>query len=191
MVVCLRWYLIEVVDWRSCTAQVLFPPCLLKSIMISYLLIGLIKLIFMILVYLLQLWLIPWVSQFLFAFKVAPSKNSSSIESHFDHLKIGSNMSHDLYWSTYCAIMTGEGSAFVKVVSSIVGYKHCLCSFHVNQLAVRVSYYIYLCGYTFLCGYTVWFLMYFICVHFYVGSLYVIYILKSHVVIIAFYVLMD
>ena len=30
-------------------------------------------------------------------FMVAPSENSSSITSHHDHLKIGSNMSHDFY----------------------------------------------------------------------------------------------
>jgi len=52
-------------------------------------------------------------------FMVAPSENSSSIESHLDHLKIGSNPSHDLYGSTSCAIMTDERSTLVKVVSSI------------------------------------------------------------------------
>ena len=36
-------------------------------------------------------------------------------------------------------IMTGEGLAWVKVASNTDGYHHCLCSFHINQLAVRVS----------------------------------------------------
>ena len=72
-------------------------------------------------------------------FFVAPSENSSSIKSHLNHLKIGSNPSHDLYGSTSCAIMTDEGSTLVKVLSSISGYNHCMCLFHVNQLALRVS----------------------------------------------------
>ena len=107
-------------------------------------------------------------------FIVAPSENASSIESHLDHLKIDSNISHDLYGSICCAIVTDEGYTLVKVASSISGYNYCLCSYHVNQLAVRVSAYIYV-----------------MCVHFYVGTLYVIYVFKSHVVIIVFYVLMD
>ena len=72
-------------------------------------------------------------------FMVAPSENSSSIESYLDHLKIGSNPSLDLYGSISCAIMTDEGSALIKVVSLISGYNHYMCSFHVNPLAVRVS----------------------------------------------------
>ena len=45
---------------------------------------------------------------------VAPSENSSSIQSHLDHLKIDNNPSHDLYGSTYCVIMTDEGSELLK-----------------------------------------------------------------------------
>ena len=63
---------------------------------------------------------------------VAPSENLSSIESHLDHLKIGSYPYHDLYKSISCASMTDEGSALDKVVSSISVYNHCLCSFHIN-----------------------------------------------------------
>ena len=84
---------------------------------------------------------------------VAPSENSSSIESHLDHLKIVSNISHYLYGSTTCAVMIDEGSTLVKVVSSISGYNHYLCSFYVNLLAIRVTSYIYV-----LYGYTLYYL---------------------------------
>ena len=70
-----------------------------------------------------------------------PSKNSSPIERHLDLLKIGSNSCPDLSRHTTCSIMTDEGSALVNVASLISGYNHCLCSFHVHQLAVRVSYF--------------------------------------------------
>ena len=90
-------------------------------------------------------------------FMVVPSKKSSPIESHLDHLKIGSNPSHDLYESTSCAIMTDKRS-LVKVVSSILGYNYCLCSFHVNQLAFRVSSLSFHVGTLFSCGYTLCYL---------------------------------
>ena len=35
--------------------------------------------------------------------------------------------------------MTDKVSALVKVASDMAGYNHCLCAFHINQLAVRVS----------------------------------------------------
>ena len=35
--------------------------------------------------------------------------------------------------------MTDEGSVLVKVSSDMAGYHHCLCAFHINQLAVRVN----------------------------------------------------
>ena len=111
--------------------------------MMLYLLIELVKLMFMILSWLLQLWLIPWIYQFLLDFLVAPSKKSSSIEIHLDHLKIGSNIYHDLIGNIFCVIMTDEGSTLVKVASSISGYNHYLCSFHVNQLAVGISSFIF------------------------------------------------
>ena len=37
------------------------------------------------------------------------------------------------------SIMTNEGSTLVKVTSDMGGYHHCVCAFHINQLAVRVS----------------------------------------------------
>ena len=120
----------------------------------------LVKLIFMILVWLLQLWLIPWVRQFMLFFVVAPSENSSSIDSHLDHLEIGSNPSYDLYGSISCDIMIDEGFTLVKVASSISDYNYCLCSF---------QFFIFLYGYTF-----------------YVSTLYVIYILKFHFVVVVF-----
>ena len=72
-------------------------------------------------------------------FLVIPSKNSSLIERHLDHLKIGSNSCPDLSRHTTCSIMTDEGSALVRMAPSMSGYVHSLYVFHVNQLAVRVS----------------------------------------------------
>ena len=72
-------------------------------------------------------------------FLVTLSENLSSIESHLDLLRIDSNPSHDLYGGIYYSMMTDEGLASVEVVSSMSGYYHCMCSFHVNQLTVRVS----------------------------------------------------
>ena len=62
-------------------------------------------------------------------FMVAPSENSSSIDSHLDYLEIGSNPSYDLYGSISCAIMIDEGFTLVKVASSISDYNYYLCSF--------------------------------------------------------------
>ena len=39
--------------------------------------------------------------------------------------------------------MTDEGSVLVKVSSDMAGYYHCLCAFHINQLAVRVSSFVF------------------------------------------------
>ena len=76
-------------------------------------------------------------------FLFTPSKNSLSIETHLDILRIGNNPSRDLSGSTSRSIMTDEGLALVKVTSSMFRYYHCLCLFHVNQLAVRVTCCIY------------------------------------------------
>ena len=65
-------------------------------------------------------------------FLVAPSENSSLIESHLDYLKIGSNPSHNIYGSTSCVILIDEGLALIDVASSIIDYNHCMYSFHVN-----------------------------------------------------------
>ena len=73
-------------------------------------------------------------------FLVTSFKNSSSIQTHLDLLRIGSNTSHDLSRSVSRSMMTDEGSALVEVASSISGYYHYLCYFHINQLAVRVSF---------------------------------------------------
>ena len=83
-------------------------------------------------------------------FMVTFSENSSLIDSHLDHLKIDSNPSHDFYGSTYYAIMTDEGSTLVKLASSIIGYNYCICSFHVNQLALRVRI-IFMCVHFIMC----------------------------------------
>ena len=79
-------------------------------------------------------------------FLLAPSENSASIEDHLVNLRIGSDDSQQF---SSRSIMTDEGSALVKVASLVSGYNHCLCSFHVHQLAVRVSLYLFLCQYTF------------------------------------------
>ena len=82
-------------------------------------------------------------------FMVAPSENSSSIDSHLDYLEIGSNPSYDLYGSISCAIMIDEGFTLVKVASSISDYNYYLCSF---------QFFTFLYGCTFLCGYTLYYL---------------------------------
>ena len=90
-------------------------------------------------------------------FLLAPSENSISIEDHLVHLRIGGIHSNSLHRVSSRSIMIDEGSALIKVVSLISGYNQCLCLFHVHQLTVRVSYYL-----------------------FYVGTLYVVYVLISH-----------
>ena len=69
-------------------------------------------------------------------FLVTSFENSSSIERYIDLLKIYSNSLSGLSMNT---TMTDERSALVKVASFMSGFNHCLCAFHVNQLAVRVS----------------------------------------------------
>ena len=39
--------------------------------------------------------------------------------------------------------MTDEGSVLVKVAYDMAGYHHYLCAFHINQLDVRVSTFVY------------------------------------------------
>ena len=77
------------------------------------------------------------------SFLVTPSENASSIEIRLDLLRIDSNPSHDLSGITSCSIMTDELSALVKVVPFMTGYYHYMCSFHINQLTVRVSFFKY------------------------------------------------
>ena len=72
-------------------------------------------------------------------FLVAPSEHLYSITRQMYPLKLTRtnccNNSSIQSWS----IPTDEGSALVKVPSNMDGYHHCLCSFHINQLAVRMS----------------------------------------------------
>ena len=82
---------------------------------------------------------------------LAPSKKFASIEDHLDHLRIGGIHSNGLHGFSCRSIVTDEGSTLVKVASLISGYNHCLCSFNVHQLAVRVSSCLFLCGYTLYC----------------------------------------
>ena len=84
-------------------------------------------------------------------FLLALSENSASIEDHLDYLKIGGVHSYGLHGILSCSIMTDDESTLVKVASLISCYNHCLCSFHVNQLAVRVNSFLFLYGYTLRC----------------------------------------
>ena len=54
-------------------------------------------------------------------------------------LKLTGNNCIDPSHQNSRSVMTDEGSALVKVASDMAGYHHCLCAFHINQLAVRVS----------------------------------------------------
>ena len=87
-------------------------------------------------------------------FLIAPSENSASIEDHLAHLRISGIHSNGLHRFSSRSIMTDEGSALVKFASLISGHNHYLCSFHVHQLVIRVSYYLFLCEYTLCCLYT-------------------------------------
>jgi len=70
---------------------------------------------------------------------LAPSEHSESIIRHTNILKLTGNYCIDPSYINSRSIMTDEGSALVKVTSDMAGYHHCLCAFHINQLAVRVS----------------------------------------------------
>ena len=72
-------------------------------------------------------------------FLVAPSEHSYSITRQMNLLKLARPDCCDPSSIQSRSIMTNEGSALVKVASYMDGYHHCLCSFHINQLAVRVS----------------------------------------------------
>ena len=72
-------------------------------------------------------------------FLLAPSEHSESITRHMNILKLtGNNCINPSYINTR-SIMTDESSALVKVASDMAGYHHCICAFHIKQLAVRVS----------------------------------------------------
>ena len=72
-------------------------------------------------------------------FLLAPSEHSESITTHMNLLKLTGNNCIDPSYENSRSVMTDEGSALVKVTSDMAGYHHCLCAFHINQLAVRVS----------------------------------------------------
>ena len=72
-------------------------------------------------------------------FLLAPSEHSGSITRHMNILKLTDTNYIDSSFINTRSIMTDEGSALVKVASDMDGYHHCLCVFHINQLAVRVS----------------------------------------------------
>ena len=79
----------------------------------------------------------------LLGFLLAPSEHSESITRHMNLLKLTGNNCIDSSYANTCSIMTDEGSTLVKVASDMAGYHHCLCAFHINQLAVRVSSFVY------------------------------------------------
>ena len=68
-------------------------------------------------------------------FLLAPSEHSESITTHMNLLKLTGNNCIEPSRS----VMTDEGSALVKVASDMPGYNYCICAFHINPLADRVS----------------------------------------------------
>ena len=72
-------------------------------------------------------------------FLLGPSEHSESISRHMNLLKLTGNNCIDPSYVNSRSIITDEGSVLVKVDSNIAGYHHCMCVFHINQLAVRVS----------------------------------------------------
>ena len=72
-------------------------------------------------------------------FLVVPSDHSDSITRQMNLLKLTRTSCCNLSSIQSRSIMTDEGSALVKVASNMDEYHHCLCLFHINQLAVRVS----------------------------------------------------
>ena len=72
-------------------------------------------------------------------FLLATSEHSESITKHMSLLKLTGNNCIDPSYVNSRSIMTDEGSVLVKVASYMTGYHYCLCPFHINQLAVRVS----------------------------------------------------
>ena len=75
----------------------------------------------------------------LFGFLLDSSEHSDSITRYMNLLKLIRTNCIDPSCINACSILTDEGPALVKVASDMAGYHHCLCAFHINQLAVRVS----------------------------------------------------
>ena len=76
-------------------------------------------------------------------FLLAPSEHSGSITRHMNILKLtGNNCINPSYINTR-SIMTDESSALVKVASGMASYHYCICAFHINQLVLRVSSFVY------------------------------------------------
>ena len=73
-------------------------------------------------------------------FLVAPSEHSDSITRQINLLKLTCTRCCDPSSIQSRSILTVEGSALIKVASNMDGYYHCICSFHINQLDIRVSY---------------------------------------------------
>ena len=76
-------------------------------------------------------------------FLLAPSGHSKSITTQMNLLKLTGNNCIDPSYENSRSVMTDECSALVKVASDMAGYYHCLCAFHLNQLAVRVSSFVF------------------------------------------------
>ena len=73
-------------------------------------------------------------------FLVAPFEHSDSITRQMNLLKLTRTSCCNPSSIQIRSIMTDESSALVKVTSNMDGYCHYLCSFYINQLAVRVSF---------------------------------------------------
>ena len=72
-------------------------------------------------------------------FLLAPFEHSESITTHMNIMKLTGNDCIDPSYENSRSVMTDEGSALVKVTSDMAGYHHYQCTFHIHQLAVRVS----------------------------------------------------
>ena len=72
-------------------------------------------------------------------FLAAPFEHSDSINRQKNLLKLIRIGCCDPSSIQSRSIMTDEGSPFVDVASNMDGNHHCLCSFHINQLNVRMS----------------------------------------------------
>ena len=71
---------------------------------------------------------------------VTPTEKLYSIKGCMKLLGLSDSTDFRSYFATSRSIMTDEGSALVKLASSMKGYHHYLCSFNINQLPIWVSY---------------------------------------------------
>ena len=88
------------------------------------------------------MWLIHWKSVPLGCL-LTLSQYSDLITRYMNQLKLTRTNCINPSFINTRSIMTDESSALDKVDPDMAGYHHCLCAFHINQLAVRVSIFFY------------------------------------------------